>query len=63
MAAAHVPLGRRSFSLGDSHSGTPSKSNKNCDDLHLLSVGKSPGGARIVANRGPYSAKCRDRKH
>jgi len=33
------------------------QSNKNCDDLRLLSTGKSRGGARIVANRGPYSVK------
>jgi hypothetical protein len=42
MAAAHVPLGRRGFSLGDSHCGTfkcNSDDNKNCDDLRLVSAG------------------------
>jgi hypothetical protein len=38
MAAAHVPLGRRSFSLWDSHSGTFNL-NKNCDDLRQFSAG------------------------
>jgi len=51
MAAAHVPLGRRSFSLRDSHSGTFVNSNKNCDDLRLFSAGQTRGGGRIVANR------------
>src|SRR5574338_335946 len=37
MAAAHVPLGRRGFSLRDSHCGTfeNCEFNKNCDDLRL----------------------------
>jgi hypothetical protein len=42
MAAAHVPLGRRGFSLRDSHCGTFDvvvKINKNCDDLRLISAG------------------------
>jgi hypothetical protein len=42
MAAAHVPLGRRGFSLGDSHCGTFEcnfDNNKNCDDLRLISAG------------------------
>jgi hypothetical protein len=29
--------------------------NKNCDDLHLISAGKTRGGGWIVANRGSYS--------
>jgi hypothetical protein len=52
MAAAHVPLGRRSFSLWDSHCGTfecRSDNNKNCDDLRLISavcpVGQHPQAA------------------
>ena len=39
VAAAHVALRGRSFSLGDSHSGTFSifrDINKNCDDLRLI---------------------------
>src|SRR5207302_5976392 len=42
MAAAHVPLRRRSFSLRDSHCGTfefVCDNNKNCDDLRLISTG------------------------
>jgi hypothetical protein len=42
MAAAHIPLGRRSFSLRDSHCGTFEcnfDNNKNCDDLRLISAG------------------------
>jgi hypothetical protein len=42
MAAAHVPLGRRGFSLRDSHCGTFEcnfDNNKNCDDLRLISAG------------------------
>jgi hypothetical protein len=42
MAAAHVPLRRRGFSLWDSHCGTfecKSDNNKNCDDLRLISAG------------------------
>jgi hypothetical protein len=44
VAAAHVALGRRGFSLGDSHCGTFNfskigKINKNCDDLRLISAG------------------------
>jgi hypothetical protein len=38
MAATHVPLGRRGFSLRDSHCGT-FNSNKNGDDLRLVSAG------------------------
>jgi uncharacterized membrane protein YecN with MAPEG domain len=62
MAAAHVPLRRRGFSLGDSHCGTFKcviDNNKNCDDLRLITagflLGFPAGGGRIVANRGPYS--------
>jgi uncharacterized membrane protein YecN with MAPEG domain len=58
MAAAHVPLGRRSFSLGDSHCGT-FEINKNCDDLRLISRENPTGGGRIVANRRPYSGWSR----
>jgi hypothetical protein len=38
MAAAHIPLRRRGFSLGDSHCGTFDSNdiNKNCDDLRLI---------------------------
>jgi hypothetical protein len=46
MAAAHVPLGRRGFSLRDSHCGTfefKSDNNKNCDDLRLISAGATRG--------------------
>jgi hypothetical protein len=43
VAAAHIPLGRRSFSLWDSHCGTFlckfGSFNKNCDDLRLDSAG------------------------
>jgi hypothetical protein len=42
VAATHVPLGRRGFSLRDSHCGTFDaivKINKNCDDLRLISAG------------------------
>jgi hypothetical protein len=62
MAAAHVPLGRRSFSLRDSHCGTFEcnfDNNKNCDDLRLISAGCPAGGGWIVANRGSYSASGR----
>jgi hypothetical protein len=55
MAAAHVPLRRRGFSLGDSHSGTCVISKKLatiCADFN----GFTRGGGRIVANRGSYSA-------
>jgi hypothetical protein len=45
MAAAHVPLRRRGFSLRDSHCGT-FKINKNCDDLRLISRG-FPHGRRL----------------
>jgi hypothetical protein len=38
VAAAHVPLRRRRFSLWDSHCGT-FEINKNCDDLRLISAG------------------------
>ena len=38
VAAAHVPLRRRGFSLWDSHCGT-FEINKNCDDLRLISAG------------------------
>src|SRR5690348_7897553 len=55
MAAAHVPLGRRGFSLGDSHCGTFEclvDNNKNCDDLRLVSAGypqAAPGSSRTAA--------------
>jgi hypothetical protein len=42
VTAAHVPLGRRGFSLRDSHCGTFEcnfDNNKNCDDLRLISAG------------------------
>jgi hypothetical protein len=42
MAAAHIPLGGRGFSLGDSHCGTFEclvDDNKNCDDLRLITAG------------------------
>src|SRR5205085_6198071 len=55
MAAAHVPFGRRSFSLGDSHCGT-FEINKNCDHLRLISRENPTGGGQIVANSGSYSA-------
>jgi hypothetical protein len=44
MAAAHIPLRRRGFSLGDSHCGTFDSNdiNKNGDDLRLISAGLSP---------------------
>jgi len=47
MAAAHVPLRRRGFSLGDSHCGTFDSYdiNKNCDDLRLISPGFPPRAA------------------
>jgi hypothetical protein len=41
VAAAHVPLRWRGFSLGDSHSGTFKSiwtNHKNCDDLRLISA-------------------------
>src|SRR5262245_52296886 len=57
MAAAHVPLRRRGFSLWDSHCGT-FNSNKNGDDLRLISAGCPAGGGRIVANARPYT-DCR----
>jgi hypothetical protein len=69
VAAAHVALGRRGFSFGDSHCGTfecKSDNNKNCDDLRLISAGflwrKPAGGGRIVANRGSYSEVREERK-
>jgi hypothetical protein len=65
MAAAHVPLRRRGFSLGDSHCGTfecKSDNNKNCDDLRLISAGEPAGGGRIVANRRSYSGWSDERK-
>jgi hypothetical protein len=58
VAAAHVSLGRRSFSLGDSHCGTFES------DLATIKIAticassqrdKPTGGGRIVANRRPYS--------
>jgi hypothetical protein len=54
VAAAHVPLRRRGFSLRDSHCGT-FEINKNCDDLRQSQRGQTRGGGRIVANRGSYS--------
>jgi hypothetical protein len=56
VAAAHVSLRGRGFSLGDSHCGTfDSSINKNCDDLRPILRGMPRGGGRIVANRRPYS--------
>jgi hypothetical protein len=58
MAAAHIPLRRRGFSLRDSHCGTFEcnfDNNKNCDDLRLITAGCPAGGGWIVANRGSYS--------
>jgi hypothetical protein len=54
MAAAHVPLRRRGFSLGDSHCGTFCI-NKNGDDLGPILGRSSLPGGRIVANRGCYT--------
>jgi hypothetical protein len=57
VAAAHVPLGRRSFSLWDSHCGT-FDINKNGDDLRLVSAGcpaAAAGSSRTaapIANKG-----------
>jgi hypothetical protein len=61
MAAAHVPLRRRGFSLGDSHCGTfeSCEINKNCDDLAPIPGGLPRGGGPIVANRGSYSESVR----
>jgi hypothetical protein len=44
MAATHVPLRRRGFSLGDSHCGTFDSNdiNKNGDDLRLISAELPP---------------------
>ena len=61
MAAAHVALGRRCFSFGDSHCGTCFAKNKNCDDLRL-SQRETPWRRPIIANRGPYSAWVLKRK-
>jgi hypothetical protein len=60
MAAAHVPLGRRGFSLGDSHCGTfkcNSDNNKNCDDLRLISAGENP---RVAAGSSRTAAPIAD---
>src|SRR5947209_13903482 len=49
MAAAHVPLRRRSFSLRDSHCGTFELFGltiKNCDDLRLITAGFLLGAPR-----------------
>src|SRR5438270_2550865 len=66
MAAAHVPLRRRGFSLRDSHCGTfeifgtTIKIATICASSRQGSFwGFSAGGGRIVANRGPYSAWVR----
>ena len=40
----------------------PSTDNKNCDDLRLVLAGRPRGGGGIVANRGSYSEKPRERK-
>src|SRR5206468_5676569 len=63
MAAAHVPLRRRSFSLRDSHCGTfeifgtTIKIATICASSRQGSFwGLPAGGGRIVANRGSYSA-------
>jgi hypothetical protein len=50
MAAAHVPLGRRSFSFRDSHSGTFNPAIK-IATICAFSAGQPRGGGRIVANR------------
>jgi hypothetical protein len=64
MAAAHVPLRRRGFSLRDSHCGTFKllSSIKIATILRLFSAGKPRGGGPIVANRGSYSEWSRERK-
>jgi hypothetical protein len=65
MAAAHVPLGRRCFSLGDSHAA-PLKSLssiKIATISRLISAGHEPAAAEwIVANRGSYSEMRKERK-
>jgi hypothetical protein len=66
VAAAHVALRRRGFSLGDSHAAPSNANNKNCDDLRLISAGPfwgiPAGGGWIVANRGSYSGWRKERK-
>src|SRR5436190_11253838 len=48
MAAAHVPLRRRGFSLWDSHCGTPLKSIKIATICAMSQRGRPRGGGRIV---------------
>jgi len=57
MAAAHVPLGGRRFSLRDSHAAPLNalSSIKIATILRLVPAGQTRGGGRIVANRRPYS--------
>jgi hypothetical protein len=63
MAAAHVALGRRCFSLGDGHCGTCLfNCSKKLATLLAYSSGKSRSGGRIVANGASYSAMAAERK-
>jgi hypothetical protein len=59
MAAAHVPLGRRGFSLWDSHCGTFECLFERSIKIATISASsrrdKTRGGGGIVANRGSYS--------
>jgi hypothetical protein len=54
MAAAHIALGRRGFSLRDGHEA-PIRLAKKLATISRLLNGKPRGGGRIVANRRPYS--------
>jgi len=64
VAAAHVPLGRRCFSLRDSHCGTF----KSMSSIKIATISASSrraetrGGGWIVANRGSYSEMRGERK-
>jgi hypothetical protein len=61
MAATHVPLRRRGFSLGDSHCGTFKKDQTTIKMATICASSQRvypKGGGRIVANSGPYSEKA-----
>src|SRR5215207_8864127 len=64
MAAAHVALRGRRFSLGDSHCGTFSwiDSIKMATPRASSQRNKPAGGSRIVAKCGPYSEMPSERK-
>src|SRR5437764_7759364 len=59
VAAAHVPLGRRGFSLGDSHCGTFDTKIKIATICASSQRDRPTGGSWIVANRRSYSGWSR----